>query len=257
MGGRLPLLAVAVIAFTSLWDIRATLLPVPYLDDASVHEQMVRYATALIRSGHDPLTGWFAYLGEGSPQFLHYQSLAAMVTGLAGTVVGADVAFRWSLFLLIGLWPFVIYLSARLLTLPLGRPRLQLCFHPSWSAFPRSGTNEVGTLWIGYGLWAQLWASWTLPLAWALSWRALQDFRYLAPGALLIALTIALHFETGYLAILAILVFPFCSFPLWPRLRRAGILLGAGLIGSSFAWVPLIAYWAMGRHQPGPPEHST
>ena len=110
MGGRLPLLAVAVIAFTSLWDIRATLLPVPYLDDASVHEQMVRYATALIRSGHDPLTGWFAYLGEGSPQFLHYQSLAAMVTGLAGTVVGADVAFRWSLFLLIGLWPFVIYL---------------------------------------------------------------------------------------------------------------------------------------------------
>ena len=112
-----PLVVVASVASWSLWSIRAALLPVPYLDDASVHEQMVRYATRLIQLGHDPLTGWFPYLGEGSPQFLHYQSLGAMITGLAGTVVGADTAFRWSLFLLVGLWPFVIYLSARLLNL--------------------------------------------------------------------------------------------------------------------------------------------
>ena len=45
---------------------------------------MVRFATAQLRAGHLPLTSWFPFLGEGSPQFLHYQSLPAIVTGAAG-----------------------------------------------------------------------------------------------------------------------------------------------------------------------------
>ena len=40
---------------------------------------MVRFATAQLRAGHLPLTSWFPYLGLGSPQFLHYQSLPAML----------------------------------------------------------------------------------------------------------------------------------------------------------------------------------
>jgi hypothetical protein len=74
---------------------------------------MVRFATAQLRAGHLPLTSWFAFLGEGSPQFLHYQSLPAILTGAAGLAVGPDVAFRWSLYLLLSLWPISVYLSAR------------------------------------------------------------------------------------------------------------------------------------------------
>ncbi len=241
-----PLVVVASVASWSLWSIRAALLPVPYLDDASVHEQMVRYATRLIQLGHDPLTGWFPYLGEGSPQFLHYQSLGAMITGLAGTVVGADTAFRWSLFLLVGLWPFVIYLSARLLNLAPWAAAAAGALSPLLTSVPSVGYERGAYLWIGYGLWAQLWASWTLPLAWALSWRGLDDSRYLAPAALLVALTIGLHYETGYLALLAIVVLPFCSSPFGPRIRRAVILVTSALVASSFAWLPLIVYgrWA-------------
>ncbi|MBV8713072.1 MAG: hypothetical protein JOY56_14885 [Solirubrobacterales bacterium] len=58
---------------------------------------MVRFATEQLRSGHLPLDGWFPFLGLGSPQFLHYQSLTAIFTGLAGLAVGPDPAFRWSL----------------------------------------------------------------------------------------------------------------------------------------------------------------
>src|ERR1035437_8117381 len=66
---------VLLVAAWSMWSLRATLLSVSYLDDASVHEQMVRFATRSFQSGRNPLTEWFPYLGEGSPQFLHYQSL--------------------------------------------------------------------------------------------------------------------------------------------------------------------------------------
>ena len=58
----------------------------PYLDDSSIHEQMVRFASNRISEGHLPLTSWFPYLGLGSPQYLHYQSLPSMTAGLIGTV---------------------------------------------------------------------------------------------------------------------------------------------------------------------------
>lgn len=69
-------------------QLRATVRPAQFLNDSAVHEQMVRFAAAQLRAGHDPLTSWYPYLGLGSPQFMHYQSLPAMLTGLAGMVVG-------------------------------------------------------------------------------------------------------------------------------------------------------------------------
>ena len=64
-----------------LWELRPELRAVPYLDDSSIHEQMVRFAATRISQGHLPLTSWFPYLGLGSPQFLHYQSLPSMTAG--------------------------------------------------------------------------------------------------------------------------------------------------------------------------------
>jgi hypothetical protein len=59
-------------------------------------------------------------------------------------------------------------------------------------------------------VWTQLWGSWALPFAWALTWRAMTDRRFIAPAAGLVALTAAFHYETGYLAFGAILILPFC-----------------------------------------------
>src|SRR5581483_450897 len=88
---RWPWLLVAVAVGWNLVSLRALTLGVSYLNDSSLHEQMVRFATAQLRAGHLPLTSWFPFLGEGSPQFLHYQSLPAMLTGTVGLAVGPDV----------------------------------------------------------------------------------------------------------------------------------------------------------------------
>jgi len=46
--------AVAVATSWNLWELRATLLRAQFVNDSSVHEQMVRFAAARIAAGHDP-----------------------------------------------------------------------------------------------------------------------------------------------------------------------------------------------------------
>ncbi|MFZ1996755.1 MAG: hypothetical protein WAU75_21755, partial [Solirubrobacteraceae bacterium] len=244
---RWPWLIVAAAVGWNLASLRALTLGVAYLNDSSLHEQMVRFATAQLRVGHLPLTSWFPFLGEGSPHFLHYQSLPAMVTGLAGLAVGPDVAFRWSLYLLLSLWPISVYVSARLFGG--GRPAAaaSAAMAPFLVSATGVGYEQHAYVWTGFGVWTQLWAQWTLPLAWGSSWRAIRDGGGYLTAVLLTALTVALHFETGYLALSVLLVWPLVAgMPLVARLRRAAVVLGGSLLATAWVIVPLLAQrrWA-------------
>ena len=222
---RGPWLLVAAAVAWNLVSLRATTLEVAYLDDSSVHAQMVRFATAQLRAGDLPLTSWFPYLSLGSPQFLHYQSLPAMLAGLVGLLTGPDAAFRWSLYLLLSLWPVSVYVGARLF----GLGRLAAAAAAAMSPFLVSATGigyeQHAYVWTGFGVWTQLWASITLPLAWGFSWRAIRDGHHRLAAVATVALTIALHFETGYLALIPLLLWPLIA--AGPLLRR----LGAGGAG--------------------------
>jgi hypothetical protein len=240
-------LLVAAAVVWNLVGLRALTLGVAYLNDGSLHEQMVRFATTQLGAGHLPLTSWFPYLGEGSPQFLHYQSLPAIVTGAVGLAVGPDVAFRWSLYLLLSLWPISVYLSARLFGA--GRPAAaaSAAMSPFLVSATGVGYEQHAYVWTGFGVWTQLWAQWTLPLAWGFSWRAIRDGRGYFRAVLLTALTVALHFETGYLALSVLLVWPLVAGrPLVARLRRAAVLVGGSLLAAGWVIVPLLAQrrWA-------------
>ena len=243
----LPWLLVAAAVAWSLVSLRALTLNVAYLNDASLHEQMVRFATARLRAGHDPLTSWFPFLGEGSPQFLHYQSLPAILTGAVGLLTGPDVAFRWSLYLLLSLWPACVYLSARAFGAGRAAAAASAAMAPFLFSSPGVGYEQHAYVWLGYGVWTQLWAQWTLPLAWGFSWRAIRDGRGYLRAVLFTALTVALHFETGYLALSVLLIWPLVAGrPLRRRLRRAAIVLGGTLLASAWVIVPLLAQrsWA-------------
>ena len=231
----------------NLVSLRALTRGVSYLNDSSLHEQMVRFATAQLRAGHLPLSSWFPFLGEGSPQFLHYQSLPAMLTGLVGLAIGPDVAFRWSLYLLLSLWPISVYLSARVFGA--GRPAAaaSAAMAPFLVSTPGVGYEQHAYVWTGYGVWTQLWAAWTLPLAWGFSWRAIRDGRGYLAAVLFTAITVALHFETGYLALSVLLAWPLVAGrPVVVRLRRAAFLLGGSLLAAAWVIVPLLVQrrWA-------------
>jgi hypothetical protein len=229
------------------WNLRSELTSVPYLNDSSIHEQMVRFASTRFGAGHLPLTSWFPYLGLGSPQFLHYQSLPAMLTGLVGTAVGPDASFRWSLYLLWALWPVALYWSARLFGLSRWVAASAAAVSPLLLSAAGIGYETKAYVWIGYGVWTQLWASWTLPLAWGFTYRAMRDRRAILPAVVFISLTMALHFETGYLAVLPLLVWPFLEpSQLWRRLCRSAVVGGAVLLASAWVTLPVIlqSHWA-------------
>ena len=239
-----------VVALALAWglvELRPELRAVPYLDDSSIHEQMVRVAAVRLRQGHLPLTSWFPYLGLGSPQFLHYQSLPSMLTGALGTVVDPDTAFRWSLYLLLALWPVAIYWSGRIFGLGRWTAAAAAAVSPFISSAAGIGYETKAYVWVGYGVWTQLWASWTLPLAWAFTFRALRSLRAALPAVLFVALTVALHFETGYLAFAPLVVWPFVvPSDLWRRIGRACVVGAAALATSAWVIVPLVeqSHWA-------------
>ena len=231
----------------NIFSLRALTRAVAYLNDSSLHEQMVRFATVQLRAGHLPLSSWFPFLGEGSPQFLHYQSLPAILTGALGLLIGPDAAFRWTLYLLLSLWPISVYLSARAFGAGRQAAAASAAMAPFLVSATGVGYEQHAYVWTGFGVWTQLWASWTLPLAWGWSWRAIRDGRGYLVAVLLTALTVALHFETGYLALSVLLVWPLVAGrPLAARVRRAAVLLGGSLLASAWVIVPLLAQrrWA-------------
>jgi Bacterial membrane protein YfhO len=222
-------------------SLRAETLGVSYLDDSSVHEQMVRFATLELRSGHLPLTSWFPFLGLGSPQYLHYQSLPSMLTGLIGLGMGADRAFRLTLYLLLSLWPLSVYLAARLLGTDRWAAGASAAMSPFLVSATGIGYEQHAYVWVGFGVWTQLWASLALPLAWGFSWRAIREGRNVCAAVALVSLTIALHFETGYLALIPLVLWPLVAgAPIVTRLRRAGVIVGGSLLAAAWVIVPLI-----------------
>lgn len=244
-----PLSTVLVVVAAELWQLRAEALPVAYGNDSSVHEQMVRFATHEIAHGHAPLSSWFPFLGLGSPQFTHYQPLGALIAGLVGVIAGPDRAFAWSTWLLLGTWPLSVYVSARIFGISRWASACSAVVSPFLSSLAGVGYEQHAYLWNGYGVWAQLWAMWTLPLSWAYSWRAVQQRRSRLPAVFWLAVTIALHFETGYLALAAVLVWamvPLSRSGLRPRVVSAATVLALGILASAWVLVPLVIFqpWA-------------
>jgi hypothetical protein len=240
-------LVVAAAVLFNYWFLRAQATSVAYLNDSSVHEQMVRFAAERIQSGHLPQTSWFPYLGLGSPQFLHYQSLPSTITGLIGLAIGPDRAFAWSLYLLVSLWPVSIYLGARAFRLSRWTAAIAALLAPFIMSTIGIGFETIAYLWIGFGVWAQLWAMLTLPLAWGFSWQAITEGRRYFLAILFVSLTVMFHFETGFLALLPIGLFPFLKLSgLRSRIARSLVLAVGTLATTAWVTVPLVVFskWA-------------
>jgi len=238
-----PLGVVALAVGFNLWILRAEILPVLNLNDSSVHLSMVRWALQRIREGHLPFDGWYPYLGLGSSLFHHYQSLPHILTAGLGLAIGPDRAFFGTLYLLLASWPISVYLGARLLGWERWVAAAAAVLSPLLVSTPGYGYEHGSYTWRGLGVWSQEWAMWLLPIAWGLSWRAVsrsKPVRY-AVASLVVGLTAASHFLTGYLAFLALGVWVLVRpGEFRKRLGRAATVgIGAVLI-ISWVVVPLL-----------------
>jgi hypothetical protein len=238
---RAHLLLLGVPVFFNLWVLRGEAVIVQNFNDSSLHLAMVRWARREIDQGRIPLDGWYPYLGMGLPQFHRYQSLPHTITAYISLLTGVDQAFFWSLYLLLALWPVSVYLGARLLGWDRWAAAFAALVSPLLVSATSYGYEHTSYMWWGLGMWPQLWGMWLLPLSWGLTWRAVSGRGSYLPASLAVALTIACHLPTGYLAVLSIGVWVVIGLTqVLQRLVRALVIgLGAFLIGS-WVLVPLL-----------------
>jgi Gpi18-like mannosyltransferase len=239
-----PFALVALACGFGLAALRGETTPVPNLNDSAFHEQMVRWADGAIGQGRVPLDGWFPDLSLGSSFFHHYQSLAETLTAAAARVVGAtdDGTYLWILYVLLALWPISVYLGARLLDWDRWTAASAAAVSPLIVSAPGYGLEHGSYTFQGYGVYSQLWAMWLLPLAWGLTWQAVVRGKRYAAAAAALALTIACHFITGYLALLTVGVWVIVvgRSSLLPRIGRAALVAGGSVLIAAWVLVPLI-----------------
>jgi Gpi18-like mannosyltransferase len=239
----LPIALVGVTCLFCLVILRGETSPAPNLNDSAFHLQMVRWADGQIGEGRVPLDGWYPYLSLGSAQFHHYQSLPHTITAYVARATGAsdERSYLWMQYLLLALWPIAIYCGARLMGWGRWTAAAAAAVSPLIASAPGYGYEHGSYTWRGYGVYSQLWAMWLLPLAWGLTWRAVMRGRHFAAASSALALTIACHFITGYLALLTVGVWVIVldgSF--LRRMGRAALVAGGSLLVASWVLVPLI-----------------
>jgi hypothetical protein len=238
-----PIALVALTCLLGLVILRGETAPAPNLNDSAFHLQMVRWADGQIGEGRVPLDGWYPYLSLGSSHFHHYQSLPHTLTAYAARATGAgdQTTYLWILYLLVALWPISVYWGARLLGWGRWTAAGAAAVSPMIVSASGYGYEHQSYVWQGYGVYSQLWAMWLLPIAWGLTWRAVTRGKYYATAALALALTMACHFITGYLAVLTVGVWVLVAGPgLVRRVGRAAIVTLGSLLVASWVIVPLV-----------------
>lgn len=193
----------AVVAFNAVM-LRPELRAVEFPNDMGMHVSMSKWAADAIGKGRVPFDGWYPYLGLGSPQPSQYPTLAHSITGFIGQVFDVTTTARVLWFLLLVTWPIAVYIGARLAGF--GQRPAACAAALSWfsSSITGYGAELSSYVWRGYGIYPQLFAQWALPIAWALTWRALAGRRRLWPASLAVGITIALHFVTGYVCAIGV-----------------------------------------------------
>ncbi len=230
-------LLVAVAVGFNLVVLRKEVTYAQTSNDSDLHLAMVRWARHRIQTGHIPLDGWFPNFGLGSAQFHHYQSFPHIVAGYIATIFGAQRTFLWTLYILLALWPICVYISGRIFGAERSIAAFAAVVSPLIVSLTEIGYEHGAYTSRGFGTWAQLWGMWLLPLALALAFRALTKGKGYVWAALTLALLLATHFLTGYLAVLTI--------GLWVIMHREGFVRRLGraivvLVGAAF-----VAAWAL------------
>jgi Bacterial membrane protein YfhO len=239
-----PYSLLGLASFFGLLVLRGETRYAENLNDTSLHLLMVRWASGQIHEGRIPFDGWFPYFAIGSSFFHHYQSLPHTLTALLANAVGASdrTIYLWLLYLLLALWPVSVYLSARLLDWSNWTAAAAAAISPLLVSAPGYGYEHGSYTWQGYGVYSQEWGMWLLPLVWGLTWRAVDRGKHYAAAALALALTIASHFITGYLALLTVGIWVIVAgrAGLTRRVYRAAITTVGSLLIAAWVLVPLI-----------------
>lgn len=199
----LALLAVVPLLITAWQLLPEFTTPVPASNDLALHWQMVQGASREMAHWRNPLDFWMPQIELGYPQFLYYQNLPHLVVAgvhrlLFGLVELRTVFDGTRYLLLVGL-PLTVYWSMRRMDFSVRAAAISAAATTLFANRDGYGLEYDGQLWIGRGLFTQLWAEHLSLIAMAGLYRLMRTGRgYAGTIAALAALALS-HFIWSYM----------------------------------------------------------
>ena len=199
----LALLALVPLLITAWQLLPEFTTPVPASNDLALHWQMVQGASREMAQWRNPLDFWMPQIELGYPQFLYYQNLPHLVVAgvhrlLFGLVELRTVFDGARYLLLIGL-PLTVYWSMRRMDFSVRAAAISAAATTLFANRDGYGLEYDGQLWVGRGLFTQLWAEHLSLIAMAGLYRLMRTGRgYAGTIAALAALALS-HFIWSYM----------------------------------------------------------
>lgn len=177
--------------------------PVPASNDLALHWQMVLGASREMAAWRNPLDFWMPQIELGYPQFLYYQNLPHLfVAGLHRLLFGLvelRTVFDGVRFLLLVCLPLTVYWSMRRMEFSARAATISAAASMLFANRSGFGLAFDGQLWIGRGLFTQLWAEHLSLIAMAGLYRLMRSGRGYT-GTILALTALALsHFIWSYM----------------------------------------------------------
>jgi len=209
----LPALLVAVpIAFNAVMLLPEVTVPVPNTNDDAAHLLVVRQASVALQTGANPVDFWVPQLELGFPQFFYYQHVPHLAVVLLNRLLLGHVSlvtlFNLVRYLLMVLFPATVYWSMRKMEFSVIASAVGAAFSSLISGGYNYGFDYNSYIWMGYGMYTQLWGMNLYFLAAAYLYRLLTSGKGYLGSVLFCSALVVCHLVYAYmLGITAIVLF--------------------------------------------------
>lgn len=225
------------VGFSAL-ALAAELQSLPTINDGNNHFLFVRRAEEALTRGEHVLDHWVPQMELGFPEFFYYQHLPHLVVVALGRLtfglVDLFTLFNLVRFLLLVTFPLTVFWSMRVMGFRPMAAAFGGAASPLLSGAFNFGLEYDSYVWIGYGMYTQLWASHLVVVTIALLHRALEWRRGYSVAIAAFAALALTHLAYAYMAALTAIVLA-----LLVRSPRAagGRLAAVALVGAATAVV--------------------
>jgi hypothetical protein len=193
---------------TYLWPEVA--VNTPKLNDGALHVVVLQRMLDAFKAGQDPTDPWLKTVTMGYPFLHYYQHLPFVGPALAAWAlpdVGVQTIFNSTQYALFCAFPVSIYWSMRRFGFAPVIAGLSAVAAPVLSTHGLFGFDDNSYVWIGYGMYTQLWGMVLLPIALAQAYRTLRDGGGYFWSVLLVGAMLLTHLVLAYIALVTLVAF--------------------------------------------------
>jgi hypothetical protein len=216
-------------------------------NDAVFHLTATQQASLAIRQGLDPNDFWLTQIEDGYTPFYYYQHLPHVILAeldqITSYIIPLPMLFGLSIYILLILVPVSMYWCMRRFEfgyVPAGISALLVSLVATNNLM---GIEYSSYIWLGYGLFTQLWAIVFFPLALAETYRAIKGNGSWFWAVLLSSIVLLSHLIYGYMLLVSIILMIFLipkTTEIYSRLKKTVILFILTGAVTAFFFIPLL-----------------